>query len=619
VADFPGGELSLDFDDDDLAGIVAEEPDDFDFQNAFTSEPEPVKVFDPFELRPYLARDINRRIGVFDCETDEFGSGFAIAPFTCGYYDTVSGDYTDFWGPDCIDQFFRWFDETYRKQGIEVLTYVHNLGGFDLFFMLEWLDSGTYPTIINGRVSSARLGGQEWRDSYRIIPIPLSVYKKDDFDYKKMNRAVREKHREEILLYQRHDCINLADLVTEFVAEFGDRPTIGNTAISFLRSFHGFERMKEYADTLVRPFFHGGRCQAFQRGVMEGPFKVYDVTSMYPFVMQSYEHPISAEPLRGRLITDKTAFVEWYGHNDNAVPQRADDGSLDFTVREGRFLTSIHEFHTAERLGLIRPRQVIQTIGFREWAKFDKFINHFFEARKISKENRDKLRDIFYKLIMNSAYGKFAQDPRRYEQFAITIGEFPPAEEMASEMNPNGWKPKTINGDTIIWSKPSPNRHNGYYNVATGASITGASRAVLLDGLSKSKRRTYCDTDSIICESLSDVNFDGDVLGGWKLEAEGELFAVAGKKMYALFTGDKSAWESATEKMGDEDKARMSVIQWKGRTLYCVKKACKGAVLSGEQILRVSQGEEILFKSDRPNFSLDGSVEYIERRINATG
>lgn len=619
MADKSGQGLSLDF-DDEFSDFQAPQEDGFDFENDFLPVLErPQKKYDPYELTPFLKRLFGRRIGVFDCETDEFGSGFAIAPFTCGYYDTLTGDYTDFWGPDCIDQFFAWFKKTYTDAGIEVVTYCHNLGGFDLFFMLEFLDSGTYPTIINGRVSSARLGGQEWRDSYRIIPIPLSVYKKDDFDYKKMNRAVREKHREEILIYQRHDCINLAELVTEFVEEFGDRPTIGNTAISYLRSFHGFERMKRGADNIVRPFFHGGRCQSFKIGVSRGRFKVFDVTSMYPFVMKEFLHPVSAEPLRGRLISDKTAFVEWVGANDNAVPVRKDDGSLDFTQTNGKFLTSIHEFHAAEKLGLIRPRAIIQTIGFRTWAKFDRFINHFFEARQIAQAARDKLRDIFYKLIMNSAYGKFAQDPTKYEQFNITVGAFPPAEELRSETNPNGWKLKTQNGDTMIWSKPSPNRFNGYYNVATGASITGASRAVLLDGLSKSKKRLYCDTDSVICDDMSGVNFNGAELGGWKLEAEGEVFACAGKKLYALFTSDKSVWVKTVEKMSEEQTAQFDTISLDGTIYYCIKKACKGSVLSGSQIYRVAMGEEIRYKSDRPNFNLDGSVDYIERNIKRTG
>lgn len=622
-----GGGLTLDFDFDAEAELAALPQDEFSELDDLLPEAEaaPVAVErDPFALNPYQLRSFGEaRICVFDSETDPFGEQVSLAAFTCGFKDCHTGDYFDFWGEDAIDQFFAFLKAEYTDKGIRCIIYVHNLGGFDLFFMLQHLDSGTYPTIIGGRVSSVKLGGQEFRDSYRIIPVALSVYKKDDFDYRKLRRSVRDKHREEILLYQRHDCENLADLVTEFIAQFGDRPTIGNTAISFLRSFHGFERMKEGADNLIRPFFHGGRCQGFEFGVLRGAFKVYDVTSMYPFVMKSYLHPVSAEVLRGRSITEKTAYIEWFGENENAVPVRAEDGSLDFTCKQGRFLTSAHEFHLAEKLGLIRPRSIIQTMSFRTWTTFEAFIDHFFEARKVAQENRDKLRDIFYKLIMNSAYGKFAQDPRRYEQYCITVGELPPEDEIASITNPNGWKPKTINGDTIVWSKDSPNRFNGFFNVATGASITGAARAVLLDGLSKSKRPVYCDTDSIICESLSGVDFDGSVLGGWKLEAVGEVFACAGKKLYALFTRNREAWVKATAKMGDEDRARMDTVSIDGETFYCIKKACKGSVLSGSQIFAVANGAEIRYVSDRPTFSLfTGKEEWekpMERLIKRTG
>ncbi len=638
MTDAPGGELTLDFDDD----FALPEPegdggfDSLDFIDLPDSPDEPVRpVFDPWALRPYESRALTPRVCVFDTETDRFGQDVSIAPFTCGFKDMTTGDYTDFWGDDCIDQFFAWFVETYQKAGIQVVVYVHNLGGFDLHFMLQWLDTGTFPVIINGRMSSVRLGGQEWRDSYRIIPIPLGAFEKDTFDYSKNDRDVREKYKDEILLYQRHDCDSLGTLVSEFIIQFGDRPTIGNTAMNYLRSFHGFQRMGLASDNLMRPFFHGGRCQSFKTGVFPGAWKIYDVTSMYPHVMRSFEHPISSQILRGRTINKGTGFIEWYGENRNAIPTRQDDGSLDFTVEKGTFRTSIHEWNKAQELNLIRPHAIIQTYGFTHWSTFGAFIDYFFEARKEAQANGDRLRDIFYKLIMNSAYGKFAQDPRRYESYMITVGAFPDQDDMFkcagggcgegacqrpdAGCNRNGWKPKVINGSTYIWAKPSPNRLNGFFNCATGASITGASRAVLMDGLSKAKNRLYCDTDSIVCEGLSGVDMDGARLGGWKLECEGDLFACAGKKLYALFTRDREAWVKVCAKMKPDDAKKMSIITWQGVTMYCIKKASKGSVLSGQQILDVANGAEILYVSDRPNFNLDGSVEYVKRVIKRTG
>lgn len=577
---------------------------------------------DPLDPAEYVKRIMGKRLLIFDSETDPFKHGSSIQPFTCGLLDCETGEYVDFWGDDCIDQFFAHLQEQYTEPGISCLVACHNWGGFDLFFMLQYLDTGTYPNIINGKVSSAWLAGQEFRDSLRIIPVSLKTYQKDDFDYRKMRREVRDKHRDEILLYQRHDCEYLAELVREFYLEFGDRPTIGNTAIAYLQSFHGFERINQSTDNLLRPFFFGGRCQHFKSGILEGPWKVFDVTSMYPHVMRSFEHPVSGEPIRGRKITDKTAFVHFKGYNYGALPIRGENGSLDFTREFGEFRCSIHEFNTAQQLGLIKPLQIIQTIGFRTWSKFDTFIDHFFEQRQIAKANDDRIRNLFYKLIMNSAYGKFAQDPRKYEKYCVTVASGIPEAERRSAENPNGWYPKEENGDTIIWARPAPGRMRGLFHVGIGASITGAARSQLMRGLHAAVDPIYCDTDSVICRDLKaapGVVLDDNALGGWKLEAVGDVMAIAGKKLYGLYDLQPEAWKKAAGKLGLEDARKMGSFIRGNRRLYPIKKASKGVSLSGREIYHVANGGEIRYKNPVPNFSLNGRTEYVTRKIRQTG
>jgi hypothetical protein len=61
--------------------------------------------------------------------------------------------------------------------------------------------------------------------------------------------------------------------------------------------------------------------------------------------------------------------------------------------------------------------------------------------------------------------------------------------------------------------------------------------------LSYPDRPIYCDTDSIICEAFGG-NLHDTELGGWKIEAEGDYAAIAGKKLYAVFDNGKGAKES---------------------------------------------------------------------------
>src|SRR6202020_1341429 len=116
-------------------------------------------------------------------------------------------------------------------------------------------------------------------------------------------------------------------------------------------------------------------------------------------------------------------------------------------------------------------------------------------------------------------------------------GEAPPKEwmEFLQEMNDDDRHkysfPCERTDDFLVWSKPSPGRR--YNNVATAASITGAARAVLLEAIQNSVDPIYCDTDSLICKSLSGVQIHKSILGTWDLEAEFDRVIIAGKKTYA--------------------------------------------------------------------------------------
>jgi hypothetical protein len=106
--------------------------------------------------------------------------------------------------------------------------------------------------------------------------------------------------------------------------------------------------------------------------------------------------------------------------------------------------------------------------------------------------------------------------------------------------------------------------------------------------LAVADRPVYCDTDSIICRGLA-LEHSASKLGAWKLEAEGDRIAIAGKKLYALMSGAE-----------------------------CVKIASKGVRLSAAEVFRVAGGEIVTYKKEAPALGLNGATRYIERRIRAT-
>lgn len=512
-----------------------------------------------------------RPILTMDFETDPFEHLRVPKPFACGLYDGKDFDST--WGPDCADKMVK------RLAKLEPsIIYMHNGGRFDIFYLMDHIEAEL--RIINGRIVQCHLGKHEFRDSYSILPMALKQYKKDDIDITKLESGVRNMHRAEILSYLRGDCLYLHELVTGFVSEFGDFLTIGSASMNQLRKFHPFQQTGKYQDEKFRKqFFFGGRVQCFKSGIIEQEFKIYDVNSMYPFVMRNCKHPTGGSFSVDRMVTKKTAFIVAEGYNDGAFPLRTRKG-INFTTRRGEFSCTIHEWNAAIAHGFFRPTRVLKTYQFDDWISFGEFVDHFVAAKVKAELGGDKIRRLFYKFILNSAYGKFAQNPDNFQDWAISH----------RQAMPEPWQEHYVHadGEYVIWKKPV--KRHSYYNVCIGASITGAARSTLMHAIGKAVDPIYVDTDSIICSGLRGVNFSDTELGAWKLEAEGSRLAIAGKKLYACF-----------------DSAGT-----------CVKKATKGAKLSAAEIVRVAQGEKVVYRNAAPTFKLNGQVDFIERKIRRT-
>lgn len=528
------------------------------------------------------------RIAVLDLETDPFAVGQMVHPFVAGYYD--GSKFILIWSPDCVKRLC----EDLRKETEPSVIYAHNGGRFDFYYFLPYISSDDMR-IINGRIVQAHLSGHEIRDSYAIMPFPLGDYDKDSIDYELMKADRREKHKDEILKYLRKDLTSLYELCVAFHAEFGDKLTVGSASMAQLKKRHKFSNGGlEYDEKFRTSFYYGGRNQVFQAGVIHGDIRVYDVNSMYPHSMAAYLHPVGIRHSVGRVVASDTCFVVAEGRNYGAFPKRQKDNSLDFTVESGCFCCTIHEWRIALETRSFEPSKVLKTYSWTERATFHDFVDHFYSERKVAKAAGDKIRAIFYKYILNSAYGKFAQNPENYFDWYLTkFGETPKEWHQCTAGCKTPclklWSPAYIHdGEYIIWQRPL--QASNWYNVCTGASITGAARSILLDGICATPHPLYCDTDSIISNGPAGVEVDETRLGAWKLEGVGSRVAIAGKKMYAVWDGEDC----------------------------CIKKAHKGVRLTDQQILHVAKGGSVEVANPVPCFRWDGSVLFTKRVVRAT-
>lgn len=528
-----------------------------------------------------MAKKEKPKLAVIDFETDPFKYGRIPKPFAAGFYDGEI--YREFWGDNCVNYLVDFIGTLESKY----IIYAHNGGKFDFFFLLEYLQNPL--KIINGRITKAGFCGiHELRDSYAILPIPLKAYQKDEIDYACFEKEKRESYKADILHYLAGDCEYLYELVSAFVERFGTKLTIGGTAMGKLREVCPFPAGNEMHDTKFRPFYFGGRVQCFEGGIIDGDFKIYDVNSMYPDRMKNCIHPVGrgyACPPNPRITKDgklqgfgsRPYFARIVASNKGAFPTRTKHG-LSFEFSEGEFFTTSHEIQIALRYGLTKIKEVKEAFVPQQLISFGDYVDIYSAEKIAAKESGDRIKEIFSKLLLNSAYGKFAQNPDNYYDYRIIgdIGELS-REEWAA------WDLFEAHGNYQIWRKKSEAK--SYFDVATAASITGASRAKLLEGLALSKRPIYCDTDSIVCESFHGET-DNSKLGAWKMEGKANTLAIAGKKLYAAFEGEE-----------------------------CIKLASKGARLSPNDILELCKGRVINWTNDAPSFSLSHAPNFVSRNI----
>lgn len=546
-----------------------------------------------------MAGKKKRRIAVLDFETDPFLWDRIPVPFAWGFYDGER--YIEHWQErawESPEECAKILGDFLHDQTEPYLVYAHNGGKFDFLFMLDRFEGKL--KIVNGRVLQGEINNCVLRDSYAILPIPLAqAGDKLEIDYMLMERDCREDHKPEIMRYLRKDCIALYDLVTAFINEFGEILTIGSAAMKQLKKFHDFSTANEHFDASFRKFYFGGRCQCFEVGVIDTPVVGVDLNSSYPNTMKRMMHPVSTDYSITPRIGKNTCFVTWEGENLGAVPIRIKEG-LDFTQAYGTFHTSIHEFNAGLDTGAIVPKKIVEAYHFTKLMTFEDFIDHFYFSRLAAKKAGNKFLDIFYKLILNSAYGKFAQSPDNFEDYIIChYDEVPPAP----------FERRETHGKYVIWAKPS--NMKTYFNVATAASITGGSRATLLRGLALATRPLYCDTDSIYCESFAGIT-DEKELGAWKHEFTGNRIAIAGKKLYAVMgnLADNPDMLEKARKVGKPIDLLEEI---------CLKKASKGVTLNHLAIAMIARGDTCETRRDAPAFKLDGKHQFIARNIRRTG
>jgi hypothetical protein len=577
----------------------------------------------------YNAKHRNKavaRIATLDFETDPFDNkhpNAPIEPFLCVIYSEAFPTIT-LWreASTTLDAFMTLVKTTIEQLPDSFTIYAHNGGKFDYMFLIKFLRGSV---LFKGAgIMTAQIGKHQLRDSINICPGRLASYRKDSIDYKLMTRAKRERHKKAIIKYCISDCVYLYERVSHFLSEHGFKLSVGQAAMAALKKHYPSNmRIGEQTDTWLRPFFFGGRSECIQgRKHVFGDLKVYDVNSMYPSVMAHCAHPIDGQfnNRRGQP-TPQTVFIELECDNNHALISRVTEtdehhhkGDVTYDVSHGVFQTTVWEYNVALRYGLISNIRIIRCIDYENRSTFADFVLPRYALRERLKLALDacadkesfeyaslKLQATDIKDILNNAWGKFAQNPRRFkESFLTNPGEAPPP-EVTDPANPWGvaacgdthYAPNIQTEYYDIWERPSPSKR--FNNIATGASITGAARAKLLEAIQHAENPYYCDTDSLLCTHLdeSKVEINPAKLGAWKLENEWTEAIIVAKKGYYLYNSTTGA-----EK-----------FRWKGAPHAALNRSIYERTFAGESCITVATGITL---------SKNSTAHYQTRTLRAT-
>lgn len=574
------------------------------------------------------------KMAVIDSETDPFKFGRSPEPFSWGFYDGRT--YVDFWDSNISTATLQLLDYLQSRK-TPLVIYAHNGGKFDFFFFMEHGAIENPALIINGRIVKACfLGIHEIRDSYAIMPVPLKKMtggihgNKLDIEYWKLEREHREAHKEEILRYQKADNLVLYEYVRKFRARYGDKITVGAMAIGELEKFHAVSRQNTSHDVEFRPFYFGGRVECFEGGEIPAPlgmkWKIHDVNSMYPKAMHSYDHPVGAQYVRLKNCIDKfdhktgnlkgfsgMYFMHFVGSNKNALPRRNDKTHiLEFNHPYGDFYACSHEIRAACELGLIKVDAILDVWVPCSFMRFTEFVEAYMKEKVAAKELGDEAGELFAKLILNSAYGKFGSNANEFKEWFIYDAMASDDEKLAFEawrdthpVIKGGKSGEVISrgaemvhdyGRFEIWQAPAPSER-GFFDVAVASSITSAARSMLLRAIHGATRPLYCDTDSLVSLELdvTAVEIHDTKLGAWKFEGSTDCIYIAGKKMYSC----------VLDQPGKDGKVKH-------------KTASKGAKLTHDDMKKICAGEVVRWQSDAPNFKFSGETKFVARNVRST-
>lgn len=375
------------------------------------------------------------------------------------------------------------------------VIYTHNLAKFDSVFLLRYLATSKdcymdKPLMKDGRFIQITIkvgidGGYSLKfvDSLQLLPQSLKSLAKQfnveekglfpvlmpipdnslsdkvgffpdfkffnnvsyyDYEQFKSNFDGPWVFRDESIKYCEQDCITLYQVLSNFnkliferfKKNIWDYPTLPSLALAIFRSNYLEEnkipQLRGLISDFIRDGFTGGSTDMFIP-YSKKPIYVYDVNSLYPYIMAMFDMPIGKiEFFKGDITKiDPKAFgffeVEVTAPKNLKIPILQTHVKTPGGTRTISPLGSWTGVYFSEEIYNARDNfgykfKILRGYTFERGKIFDGYINNLYEI----KLNSSKLEALYLisKLLMNSLFGRFSMDYDLAETAVITQALF---------------------------------------------------------------------------------------------------------------------------------------------------------------------------------------------------
>jgi hypothetical protein len=386
----------------------------------------------------------------------------------------ICGNGDEYYSKGNVREFLRWLEK--RK---ETRIYALNIG-YDLGNLFRDKIDVLDATLIGGRIIKAVWRKKVFVDVYNLCQMSVKTLG-EKLGLEKLDFAPDSRE------YVFRD----VEIIHKFVShvwEFCERTGIGNCpttsagcAMKLWKSWGG--RNTHDSSQSSRDAYYGGRVELFKPRNIAQDVCYTDINSLYPSVMRN-NFPAVMEVCRSMPEYGiASCDVEQPETDLTVLPWRNQDDEILYPSGQFTGTWTVHELREAERRGL-KILKVHSFLGSNDFsAPYREFMERVYKLRQTAS---DKAEALFYKLCMNSFYGRFGLSG----MVSRTVWRDPDTERAGVPF-----------GEKVLvdYQMPLPKETNWSH----AAYITSYGRLRLLEYLSMigADRMIYCDTDSCIFDA----------------------------------------------------------------------------------------------------------------------